>query len=319
MPELGQLEFPLLKYYISPVMVKKLMEGLKKYKKYPTGRQSAESSVKELLLFIHIDYERDKNILMLSDYFNQEARMKATFLNSMSPWDYFQKNKKSILKELGVCPDYEQIYSHLWSNTRMCSSFPVIVAKAIIDMFKPSRVFDPCAGWGDRMLACIAAEIPYVGVDPNGDLRKGYSSMIDIFDLLPEDYTLISKPFEDFIRKPTYTDVFGEEVRVGKFPLIFTSPPFFNMEGYADDDTQSIIKFPTYDKWKTGFLFPMIEGCVNLLEKEGKLVIYVNNIRKYHILSDTREYLDTLPIKYLGQVSWKNSKYPKYLLVYQTL
>lgn len=302
MSELSQLEFPLLRYYISPVMVKKLMEGLRKYKTETSSEKSEDT-----LLFIYIDYEQDKFLLMLSDYFNQEARMKATFLQSESTWDYFQKHRKSLIKQLGPRPSYEQIYEELWSKTKMCSTFPVMVAKAVIDLFKPSRVFDPCAGWGDRMLACIAAEIPYIGVDPNKDLQKGYQSMIDLFDLNPDDYKVIPSPFEDLTN-------LGE---LGKFPLIFTSPPFFNMEEYSDDDTQSNIKFPSYDKWKRGFLFPMIKKSIQLLDKNGKLVIYVNNIRKYPILNDTQNYLSEADeVKYLGKVCWQNSKYPKCLLVY---
>lgn len=304
--QLSEIEFPLLKYYISPIMVKKLMDGLRKY-----GPPDLSDDSRDTLSFIYINYERDKNLLMLSDYFNQGARMKATFLNSGSTWDYFQENREKLIKKLGPRPSYEQIYGELWSNTRMCSSFPVMVAKVVVDMFKPSRVFDPCAGWGDRMLACIAAGIPYIGVDPNKDLQKGYQSMIDFFDLDPDDYKVIPSPFEEIS-----TD------QLGKFPLIFTSPPFFNMEEYADDETQSNIKFPTYDKWKRGFLFPMIKGCVDMLEKGGKLVIYVNNIRKYPILDDTRGFLDTPGLSgrigYLGKVYWKNSKYPKCLLVYQS-
>ncbi len=310
-PELSELDFPLLKYYISPIMVRKFLEGLRKYTTpeiHPLAR--GDKFDEEVLLFIHVNYEQDKNLLMLSDYFNQEARMRATFLNSESAWDYFQKHRKKLIKQLGPRPSYEQIYGELWSNTRMCSSFPVMVAKSIIDMFKPSRVFDPCAGWGDRMLACVAAGIPYIGIDPNVSLQKGYQDMIELFDLDPKDYTVIPKPFEEMGKSSKLNDL-------GKFPLIFTSPPFFNMEGYADDDSQSNIKFPTYDKWKRGFLFPMIKGCIDLLEKKGKLVIYVNNIRKYPILDDTRGYLTSLQVIYLGKVFWKNSKYPKCLLVYE--
>lgn len=301
------------------------MKGLKKYKPRKNrplahGDDEEQERVGDTLLFIYINYERDKNLLILSDYFNQEARMKAKFLNSESSWDYFQKHRKKLISKLGPSPSYEQIYGELWSQTKMCSSFPVVVAKAIIDMFKPSRVFDPCAGWGDRMLACIAAGIPYVGVDPNKDLQKGYARMIDLFDLSPDDYTVIPEPFEELVRDDKMSSL-TKPGDLGKFPLIFTSPPFFNMEGYTDDDTQSNIRFPTYDKWKRRFLFPMIKGCINLLEKEGKLVIYVNNIRGYPILDDTRGYLDTFQsigeVKYLGKVFWKNSKYPKCLLVYE--
>ena len=316
-PDLKELEFPLLKYYVSPPFIKKIMDALRKYPsethlqhmKQPDSDRRSHTEGMETILHITIIYDRDKNFLMLSDYFNQESRMKSTFLNSVSCWDYFDTKKKKIISEVGPRPDHEKIYGHLWGNTRMCSSFPIIVAKAIIDFFKPGRVFDPCAGWGDRMLACIAAGIPYTGVDPNVDLQKGYRHMIDFFDLDPGDYKVFPSPFEEI--KGSILE------EIGKFPLIFTSPPFFNMEGYGSENTQSNIKFPTYDKWRRGFLFPLIRGCLKLLEDDGKLVIYVNNIKGYPILDDTRGYLSAMKVRFLGKVFWKNSKYPKCVLVYQ--
>jgi len=301
-PELKDLEFPLYRYYISPPMIYKIMGGLKDYR-----IEKIKSNDKNILLFLKINYERDKNFLMLSDYFNGEMRMKSQFLNSISPWDYFQKNKKQIISLLGPRPDFETVYDYIWKNSRVCSSFPILVARAILDLFKPSHVFDPCAGWGDRMLACVSAGIPYTGVDPNIGLQKGYQTIIDFFDLNPELYKVYPSPFENK----------GEFKIDKKFPLIFTSPPFFNMEKYTDDPNQSNLKFQTYEKWRRGFLFPMIKGCLDLLEDNGKLVIYVNNIKGYSILDDTRGYLTSLNIKFMGKIVWKNNKYPKNVLVYQ--
>lgn len=40
-------------------------------------------------------------------------------------------------------------------------------------------VYDPCAGWGERMLYCHYHGIPYVGVDVNGALEPGYEAMME--------------------------------------------------------------------------------------------------------------------------------------------
>lgn len=40
-------------------------------------------------------------------------------------------------------------------------------------------VYDPCAGWGERMLYCHYHGIPYVGVDVNRALEPGYEAMTE--------------------------------------------------------------------------------------------------------------------------------------------
>lgn len=40
-------------------------------------------------------------------------------------------------------------------------------------------VYDPCAGWGERMLYCHHHGIPYVGVDVNRALEPGYGTMVE--------------------------------------------------------------------------------------------------------------------------------------------
>ena len=40
-------------------------------------------------------------------------------------------------------------------------------------------VYDPCAGWGERMLYCHYHGIPYVGVDVNRALEPGYGTMVE--------------------------------------------------------------------------------------------------------------------------------------------
>ena len=62
-----------------------------------------------------------------------------------------------------------------------------------------------------------------------------------------------------------------------KYDLVFTSPPFFDLEVYENEKSQSISKFNTLEKWKQNFLIPAMEKSVSALEMNGHLVIYVSD------------------------------------------
>ena len=38
------------------------------------------------------------------------------------------------------------------------------------------------------------------------------------------------------------------------FDTIFTSPPYFNVEKYSDEDTQSYVRYKNIDSWNKNFL-----------------------------------------------------------------
>ena len=46
------------------------------------------------------------------------------------------------------------------------------------------RVFDSCAGWGDRLIAAVTSKVKYyVGFDPNKNLRIWYVDLMKLFNI----------------------------------------------------------------------------------------------------------------------------------------
>ena len=39
------------------------------------------------------------------------------------------------------------------------------------------------------------------------------------------------------------------------FDIIFTSPPYFNVERYSFDDNQSWVRYKNIDAWNTQFIY----------------------------------------------------------------
>ena len=171
----------------------------------------------------------------------------------------------------------------------------------LLDLPEHARILDMCSGYGERLLASIAVKAGlYVGADPNVALQKGYIKILRAYDsdsnghghpenftIMPDGITLIdknkitlrekvvllAKPFEDC--GPELEKIVAEH---GKFHLMFSSPPYGDLEIYdPEDENQSIEKYPTTEKWFTEFLMKSLVMSVKLLRAGGFLVININD------------------------------------------
>lgn len=308
MADLEKVDFPYYKHYVDNRFIGIVFTSFKKFR----PKIEKMSDDKQEIFTVNVDFKREYPYLFLSDYFTQKARMKSRFLDKQTPLEMFRKKRQHIIDQLGKTPDYNTVYTYLWENSKMCSTFPVTVAKAIIDHYKPKRVFDPSAGWGDRMLACMACDVSYQGVDPNRELVSGYQQMISVLKADERKYGLVSLPIEEYTLQ-----------NMNEIDMILTSPPFFNMEHYSEDSNQSERRYSSYDEWKRRFLYPLLRRCYLFLQVGGHFIIYVNNIKYYPILDDTLSYMENMArqglMSHEGYICWKNTKYPKKLLVYRKL
>ena len=125
-----------------------------------------------------------------------------------------------------------------------------IMTKRILEVLDCKTVFDPCIGWGGRMVGttCIGNS-HYTGCEPCVNTFNGLNNIIT--DLELESQTLIiNKPVEE---------VLDNELKDKRFDCCLTSPPYYDLEIYSDEDTQSINKFPTYKLWLDNFIDPIIK------------------------------------------------------------
>jgi hypothetical protein len=90
----------------------------------------------------------------------------------------------------------------------------------------------------------------------------------------------------------------------GNLDLVFTSPPYFNREGYSEDDTQSLKKFPFYDQWREGFLRPTLETAYGSLRPNRYLLWNIADIKVgdqyYPLEQDSIEILKSMGAEYIG-------------------
>jgi len=148
------------------------------------------------------------------------------------------------------------------------SNFRPSVARWIYDKYGGDKVFDPCMGFGGRLIGAISSPKVkhYEGCDPNTKTFDGLSKM--------------AKNLQDTTKVILNNIVVEEYEPKDKFDLVFTSPPYFDTEKYSEEETQSYLKFPTYEKWLNGFLRKLVENSIDSLNKGGYFIINIANTKR---------------------------------------
>jgi len=147
-------------------------------------------------------------------------------------------------------------------NCRTPTIFRPTVAKFIYERYLPDggRAWDPCSGYGGRLVGALAAGVSYVGTDVDPETVKGNRELADV---LGGDAEVHCCPAEGF-----------DPPEVG---LVFTSPPYFQRELYAEGEQSW--KYSEFDSWVEGFLRPVVERGVGALLPGGHFVLNVADVR----------------------------------------
>ena len=162
----------------------------------------------------------------------------------------------------------KKVVSHLMSRDGMTSA----------------RVLDVCAGWGGRMIGTKSVElgsvelgsVHYTGIDP---CAKTYAALNVIRDELGlTNVTLINKPAEVALQNLDPS---------AAYDIALTSPPYYNLEIYSDEPTQSVAALDGYQAWLNTFLRPVISGIIRLGVKYSCWSVKnFKTDKKYDLLDD---------------------------------
>lgn len=207
-------------------------------------------------------------------------RFHATARNKSSPFDSFMDDEKlrhALKLEIEMGPGHvsDKMFGtlSLVRGTQACANFRPAWAMALYREFVPQGgvVLDPCTGYGGRLTGFIASKLggTYVGTDPN---TPTYQANVKLADTLARDLCTVELhhlPFEDFAR---------EHIDGERFDFAFTSPPYFGKELYSDEPTQSRLRYPSIDSWRTGFLRELMRGCFRGLKAGSFCVINIADV-----------------------------------------
>lgn len=111
-------------------------------------------------------------------------------------------------------------HSKLNRNTRL-SSFHKSICQSLYDLLKPKTIIDPCCGLGVRVVTALERDIKAIGYDISP------KTISNVRNLYPE---YESNFFVNDSRSIPYSE--------NSFELVFTSPPYFNIEKYESTEGQ---------------------------------------------------------------------------------
>lgn len=166
----------------------------------------------------------------------------------------------------------------------MTSTFKPAVARTIyrhmLGTDGPAKVFDFSAGWGARALgAGTMTGIEYYAIDPLtadsvNNLIKHYGIAGNVYKGCSED----ESSYEEIIKAGFQNT----------FKVAWSSPPYFNLEVYSNEPTQSINRFPEYDNWLNLYWSKTVKNVKDyILAPDGSFgFTMVDKIKKLDIAVD---------------------------------
>ena len=150
------------------------------------------------------------------------------------------------------------------------TNFKAQNAKAIAEHLCPvlwGNVYDYSCGYGGRLLGIGSSNFKYkyIGVEPNTETVNYLNYLNDIID-------------EATGVRGTIIQSVSEQYQPDDIDLAFSSPPYFNLEKYSNEETQCMVQFKTEDEWFEGYVAPTMENIKRGLNDDG---IFATNIADY--------------------------------------
>jgi len=193
--------------------------------------------------------------------------------------DRFFDDKK-LKRAIRICFEFRQgdrlVYPNLLRTAlelvtgENIQNFKAQNARAIAEHLCPvmfGNVYDYSAGYGGRLLGITSSNMRfnYTCVDPNTETIT-YLNYLN---------TVIQ---EAIGTKGTIVQSVSEQYQPQGVDLAFSSPPYFNLEKYSDEETQCMVQFKTLDEWFEGYVAPTMANIYRGLEDDG---VFATNISDY--------------------------------------
>lgn len=153
-------------------------------------------------------------------------------------------------------------------------NYKPMYARAVYEYICPifnGKILDFSSGYGGRMLGAMTSNLRYhyTGIEPNTETFRGLDSLgALIAETNGSTYTMTNTVSEEFC-----TDR-------GSIDAAFSSPPYFNLEVYSDEQSQCMHRYKSIDAWFDSYVEPTLNMLNNSLRDEG---IYAVNIADYTV------------------------------------
>ena len=160
------------------------------------------------------------------------------------------------------------------------TNFKAQNAKAIVEHLCPvlwGNVYDYSCGYGGRLLGIGSSNFKYnyIGVEPNTETVNYLNYLNDVID-------------EATGVRGTIIQSVSEDHQPEDIDCAFSSPPYFNLEKYSNEETQCMVQFTTLDEWFDGYVAPTMKNIHQGLNSDG---FFATNIADYKTYSQKEPVL----------------------------
>lgn len=119
---------------------------------------------------------------------------------------------------------------------RSYSTFVNTAMLAVLDRYEPTHMYDPCSGWGERMLTCAQRGVTYTGTDISEAVVAAHQGLIDRLSLTNASVTL--------------GDSATRDMRGGTHEMVLTCPPYGDTEIYTSQGAENLDDEAFLEWWK---------------------------------------------------------------------
>lgn len=119
---------------------------------------------------------------------------------------------------------------------RSYSTFVNTAMVAVLDRYEPTHMYDPCSGWGERMLTCAQRGVTYTGTDISEAVVEAHQGLIDRLSL-----TNVSVSLGDSATR---------DMRGGSHEMVLTCPPYGDTEIYTSQGAENLDDEAFLEWWK---------------------------------------------------------------------
>jgi len=237
---------------------------------FPLPEQPSPEEASEVLEKLRRLRQREEEGIVLPRSYTGNALCRRYFPNiykarrkghpsAVECWENDQELRRAVLTQIdaGHPTTPERVLKALTFHHRLPAVFRPAFARFIYEKFaRPGDlVWDPCSGYGGRLLGAAAARVRYIGTDIEPETVEGNLALA-----------------ADIGYKADVRLVSALDADIPEVALVFTCPPYFDMEQYSDREGQPHVSYDGRSDWIERFLFPLVGRASGALSTGGRLV-----------------------------------------------
>lgn len=191
----------------------------------------------------------------------------------------FKKTSKSPTVPTELKGALEMIGGNIATN------FLSMRVKMLVDYYmeEGETFFDYSCGFGARLLGVLSSKkcINYIGCEPN---TQAYKELQFLGELIEETHNEINRYF--ILNQGSEVEIPLDDESVD---FSFSSPPYFTLERYSNEETQCYNKFPILEDWLEGYVRGTIKNLYRILKKDK---FYAVNIADFKLGNNWVHFVD---------------------------